>query len=153
MSEINLGIIGGGQLGSMLAVAAKKSFDNYSPGGMKVHGGAVILEPGLTQKHFNDAAEKGVWLAKAGFGQFKSAFEYKPFVKMAQKAGMIVNVHTGGASIPDSSPRVYSLRARTACTQLFCPCEGHEESHPAPQAHEPSTRRERISPLRHRTGV
>ncbi len=39
-----------------LAVAAKKSFDNYSPGGMKVHGGAVILEPGLTQKHFNDAA-------------------------------------------------------------------------------------------------
>jgi|TARA_B100002003_G_C14142553_1_gene549338 enamidase len=87
-----------------LAVAAKKSFDNYSPGGMRVHGGAVILEPGLTQKHFDYAADKGVWIAKAGFGQFKSAFEYKPFVKMAQKSGMIVNVHTGGASIPDSSP-------------------------------------------------
>lgn len=87
-----------------LAVAAKKSFDNYSPGGMHVHAGAVILEPGLTQKHFNEAARQGVWLAKAGFGKFKSPFDYKPYVKMAQKAGMIVNVHTGGASIPDSSP-------------------------------------------------
>ena len=87
-----------------LAIAAKKCFDNYRPGGMCVHGGAVILEPGLTQEHFNFAAERGVWLAKAGFGQFKSAFDYTPYVKMAQKAGMIVNVHTGGASIPDSSP-------------------------------------------------
>jgi enamidase len=86
-----------------LAIAAKKSFDNYRPGGMRVHGGAVIIEPNLTQKHFNYAAENGVWLAKAGFGQFKSAFEYKPYVKMAQKAGMTVNVHTGGASIPGSS--------------------------------------------------
>lgn len=87
-----------------LAIAAKKSFDNYSPGGMHVHAGAIILEPGLTQKHFNQAAEQGVWLAKAGFGRFKSPFDYKPFVAMAKKAGMIVNVHTGGASIPDSSP-------------------------------------------------
>lgn len=86
-----------------LAVAAKKSFDNYSPGGMHVHAGAVILEPGLEQKHFNAAARQGVWLAKAGFGKFKSPFEYTPYVRMAQKAGMIVNVHTGGASIPDSS--------------------------------------------------
>ena len=87
-----------------LAIAAKKCFDNYRPGGMCVHGGAVILETGLTQEHFNFAAERGVWLAKAGFGKFKSAFDYTPYVKMAQKAGMIVNVHTGGASIPDSSP-------------------------------------------------
>lgn len=87
-----------------LAVAAKKSFDNYSPGGMHVHAGAVILEPGLEQKHFDEAARQGVWLAKAGFGKFKSPFDYTPYVRMAQKAGMIVNVHTGGASIPDSSP-------------------------------------------------
>ncbi len=86
-----------------LAVAAKKSFDNYSPGGMHVHAGAVIIEPGLEQKHFNDAARQGVWLAKAGFGKFKSPYDYTPYVRMAQKAGMIVNVHTGGASIPDSS--------------------------------------------------
>ncbi len=87
-----------------LAVAAKKSFDNYSPGGMHVHAGAIILEPGLEAHHFADAARQGVWLAKAGFGRFASPFEYTPYVRMAQDAGMIVNVHTGGASIPDSSP-------------------------------------------------
>lgn len=86
-----------------LAVAAKKSFDNYRPGGMRVHAGAIILEPGLKQKDFDDVAKQGVWLAKAGFGKVKTPFEYSPMVRMAQKAGMIVNVHTGGASIPDSS--------------------------------------------------
>ena len=54
-----------------------------------MHAGAIILEPGLTQKHFNDAAKQGVWLAKAGFGKFKSPFDYKPYVAMAKKAGMI----------------------------------------------------------------
>lgn len=87
-----------------LAVAAKKCFDNYAPGGMRVHAGALILEPGLERRHFQAAARQGVWLAKAGFGKFASPFEYTPYVRMAQKAGMIVNVHTGGASIPDSSP-------------------------------------------------
>ncbi len=86
-----------------LAVAAKKCFDNYRPGGMRVHGGAVILEPGLTQADFDEIAALGVWIAKAGFGNVKTPFEYSPMVRMAQKAGMIVNVHTGGASIPGSS--------------------------------------------------
>src|ERR1700744_5358755 len=35
-----------------LAVAARKSFENYRPGGMRVHAGAVILEPGLTRPDF-----------------------------------------------------------------------------------------------------
>jgi enamidase len=87
-----------------LAVAAKKSFDNYRPGGMRVHGGAVILEPGLVERDFFEVAERGVWIAKAGFGRVKTPFEYTPMVRMAQAAGMIVNVHTGGASIPDSAP-------------------------------------------------
>ena len=87
-----------------LAVTAKKCFDNYRPGGMRVHAGAIILEPGLTQADFDEVAAMGVWIAKAGFGAVKTPFEYSPMVRMAQKAGMIVNVHTGGASIPGSSP-------------------------------------------------
>src|SRR5207245_1090045 len=31
-----------------LAVAARKCFDHYRPGGMTVHAGSIILEPGLT---------------------------------------------------------------------------------------------------------
>ena len=90
-----------------LAVAAKKSFDNLRPGGSRVYAGCIILEPGLTQKDFNEVAKKGIWFAKAGFGAVKTPFDYTPLVRMAQKAGMLVNCHTGGASIPGSSPIIY----------------------------------------------
>lgn len=82
-----------------LAVAAHKSWDNFRPGGMRVHGGAVILEPCLDESDFAELQKNGVWLAKAGFGAVNTPFDYVPLVKAAQKAGMVVNVHTGGASI------------------------------------------------------
>src|ERR1700734_3104547 len=31
-----------------LAIAARKSFETYRPGGMRVHAGSIILEPNLT---------------------------------------------------------------------------------------------------------
>src|SRR6187397_2162556 len=61
-----------------LAVAARKCFENFRPGGMRIHAGSVILEPGLTEADFKEIAEKGVWLAKAGFGAVKSPYEYGP---------------------------------------------------------------------------
>lgn len=85
-----------------LAVAAKKSFDHYRPGGMRVCAGSVIIEPGLVEADFQEIAEQGVWLAKAGFGAFKTAFEYGPGIASARKAGMITTMHTGGSSIPGS---------------------------------------------------
>src|SRR6185503_14275272 len=48
-----------------LAIAAHKSFETYRPGGMRVHAGSIILEPGLTQADFAELANEGVWLAKA----------------------------------------------------------------------------------------
>lgn len=85
-----------------LAVAAKKSFDHYRPGGMRVFAGSVIIEPGLVEADFQEIAAQGVWLAKAGFGAFKTAFEYGPGIAAARKAGMITTMHTGGSSIPGS---------------------------------------------------
>lgn len=82
-----------------LAIAAHKAWENFRPGGMRVHGGAVILEPGLVDADFADMRKQGVWLAKAGFGNVQTPFDYVPLVKSAQKAGMVVQVHTGGASI------------------------------------------------------
>jgi enamidase len=35
---------------------------------MRVQGGSVIIEPGLTEADFREVAGKGVWLLKAGFG-------------------------------------------------------------------------------------
>jgi enamidase len=86
-----------------LAVAAHKCFEQYRPGGMRVHAGSIILEPGLTEADFEEVAKQGVWLAKAGFGAVKTPFDYVPMVSWAKKHGMITTVHTGGASIPGSS--------------------------------------------------
>lgn len=85
-----------------LAVAARKCFASYRPGGMTVHAGSVILEPGLKESDFYELRRNGVWLAKAGFGAVASPFEYAPLVAMAKAQGMITTVHTGGSSIPGS---------------------------------------------------
>lgn len=85
-----------------LAIAARKCFESYRPGGMTVHAGSVILEPGLTESDFKDLRRQGVWLAKAGFGAVSSAFDYVPLVAAARASGMITTVHTGGSSIPGS---------------------------------------------------
>lgn len=87
-----------------LALAAQRCFQFYRPGGMTVHGGSVILEPGLTDADFADLAAQGVWLAKAGFGAFDRPRDCTPMVRWAQSHGFVVMCHTGGASIPGSSP-------------------------------------------------
>lgn len=86
-----------------LAVAAKKCFDSFRPGGMRVYAGSVILEPGLCEKDFEEIAMKGVWLAKAGFGAVRTPYEYEPMIAWARKHGMTTTVHTGGSSISGSS--------------------------------------------------
>lgn len=85
-----------------LAVAAQRCFAEYRPGGMRVHAGSVILEPGLTPADLQEIAGKGVWLAKAGFGAMATAYDYVPLVAAAKAAGMITTCHTGGSSIPGS---------------------------------------------------
>ena len=87
-----------------LAIAAQRCFETYRPGGMRVFAGSVILEPGLSEDDFKELAEKGVWLAKAGFGAVESPFDYVPMIRWAKQNGLVTTVHTGGASIPGSAP-------------------------------------------------
>ena len=87
-----------------LAVAAFKCFEHYRPGGMRVHGGSIILEPGLAPADFEEVHRAGVWLAKAGFGAVASARDYVALVRDAREAGLLTTLHTGGASIPGSFP-------------------------------------------------
>ncbi|WP_273728760.1 amidohydrolase family protein [Brucella gallinifaecis] len=86
-----------------LAVAASKCFQHYRPGGMRVHAGSLILEPGLADADFAELAAAGVWMVKAGFGAFATPYDYAPMVELARRHGMVSMVHTGGASIPGSS--------------------------------------------------
>lgn len=86
-----------------LAILASKAFTNLRPAGVKVHAGAVMLEPGLTESDFAEMAAEGVCLvAEIGISGIKDADEAALMTRWAQAHGMRVMVHTGGASIPGS---------------------------------------------------
>jgi enamidase len=87
-----------------LAVAARACFLNFQPNGMNVHAGAIVIEPTLAEEDFKEVAEQGVWLAKFGFGDFKDPYDGEPQIRWAQKYGIKVMCHSGGASIPGSKP-------------------------------------------------
>jgi len=87
-----------------LALLAYKSFSSARPAGVKVYGGALILEKGLLEPDFKELAEEGVWLVgEIGLGTVKTASEAKEMVDWAKKYGMKVLMHVGGTSIPGSS--------------------------------------------------
>ena len=87
-----------------LAITAAKCFANFRPNGMKVNAGSVILEPGLTDADFAEMARHGVRHAKYGFGGYGDPNDGAPEVRAAQKHGLCVMSHSGGTSIPGSSP-------------------------------------------------
>jgi enamidase len=89
-----------------LAIAAFKSYEHYRPSGMTVHGGSVILEPGLTRADFDELRAAGVRMAKGGFGAFPDARGYIPVVADAKAAGITVMCHSGGGSIPGSKSKI-----------------------------------------------
>ncbi len=86
-----------------LTILAHKSFNNLRPAGVKVHAGAVMLEPGLSEADFVEMAQAGVKLvAEIGISGVKDPKEAAEMAGWAQANGMKVMVHTGGASIPGS---------------------------------------------------
>ena len=86
-----------------LTILAHKSFEKLRPSGVKVHAGAVMLEPGLTEDDFIEMAAAGVRLvAEIGISGIKDPDEAATMTRWAQALGMRVMVHTGGASIPGS---------------------------------------------------
>lgn len=87
-----------------LAIAAFKCFQDFHPNGMKIHAGSVILEPGLTEEDFAEMANIGVRYAKYGFGGYADPRDGEPEVRYAQEYGLCVMIHSGGVSVPGSSP-------------------------------------------------
>ncbi|MDF1551557.1 MAG: amidohydrolase family protein [Deferrisomatales bacterium] len=103
-----------------LAILAAKSFGAFRPGGMKVIGGAVILEPGLTEADFAEMAAGGVrTVGEIGLGGIKLPADARPMVGWAKQHGMTVLMHMGGTSIPGSSTvtaeQVLAAGADVAC--------------------------------------
>ena len=87
-----------------LAILAAKAWAGYRPGGMKVLGGAVILEKGLTEADFDEMAREGVKVVgEIGLGSVKDPEEAAAMCRWAKERGMTVMMHSGGTSIPGSS--------------------------------------------------
>lgn len=95
-----------------LAVAAAKCFAGFRPNGMKVVAGSVVLEPGLTDADFAEMAAHGVRHAKYGFGGYARPEDGEPEVRRAQRHGLCVMSHSGGVSIPGSSPITHETLLR-----------------------------------------
>jgi enamidase len=87
-----------------LAILAAKAWANFRPGGMKVLGGSVILEKGLTEADFDEMAREGVKVVgEIGLGSVKDPQEAAVMCEWAKARGMVVMMHSGGTSIPGSS--------------------------------------------------
>ena len=88
-----------------LAIVAAKAWAALRPAGVKVHGGAPILELGLEEHDFAEMAAGGVKLiGEIGLGSVKTGAQAAPMVSWAKQHGMTVTFHTGGPSIAGSNP-------------------------------------------------
>ena len=85
------------------AITAQRSFHNFRFGGVKLHAGAPVIEPGMTEQDFKDLAEAGVkLLGEVGLGGVKDGASARQMVAWARKYGIQSTIHTGGPSIPGS---------------------------------------------------
>ena len=86
-----------------LAIAAQRMFTAFRPGGMKMHAGAPVIEPGMVEQDFKDLADAGVTLlGEVGLGGVKDGPTARTMVGWARKYGIQSTIHTGGPSIPGS---------------------------------------------------
>ncbi len=117
-----------------LALLAHKSFAAVRPGGVKVYGGALILEKGLLEEDFKELSAEGVWLVgEIGLGSVKTAAEAREMAEWARKYGMKVLMHVGGTSVPGSST-VTCDDVLTAKPTVACHLNGGPTSVSVPEA-------------------
>ncbi|HEY1413279.1 MAG TPA: Enamidase, partial [Rhodopila sp.] len=72
-----------------LAITAQRAYDTFRPGGVKVLGGAPVIEKGMVESDFFELAAAGVrLLGEVGLGSVKAGYEAKEMVAWARKAGI-----------------------------------------------------------------
>ena len=86
-----------------MAIVGAKAWSSYRPGGMKVQGGGLLLQEGLTEADFEEMASAGVkHLGEVGLGGYHDWDSIAEMARWAKRCGMTVMMHIGGASIPGS---------------------------------------------------
>jgi len=87
-----------------MAVFAQRIFTAFRPGGVRVHGGAPVIEHGMVEEDFQELATAGVTiLGEVGLGSVKDGKTARQMVAWARNYGIQSTIHTGGPSIPGSS--------------------------------------------------
>jgi enamidase len=87
-----------------MAIFAQRAFQAFRPGGVKVYGGAPVIEHGMVEEDFKELAAAGVkFLGEVGLGSVKDGTTGRRMVSWARKYGIQSTIHTGGPSIPGSS--------------------------------------------------
>lgn len=87
-----------------LAILGAKAWRNHRPSGVKILGGALLLEKGLTEEDFVEMAAEGVrHVGEIGISGVYQPEDAAPMARWAQANGMKVLMHVGGASVPGSS--------------------------------------------------
>ena len=102
--EVHLpGRPGGALAAKSLAIVGAKAWREARPGGMKVMGGGLLLQAGLTEADFEEMATAGVkHLGEVGLGGYHDWDDIAEMARWAKRCGMTVMMHIGGASIPGS---------------------------------------------------
>lgn len=86
-----------------MAISSQRQFSNFRVNGVKLHAGAPVIEPGMTEADFRELASAGVkLLGEVGLGGVKDGVTAKEMVGWARKYGIQSTIHTGGPSIPGS---------------------------------------------------
>jgi enamidase len=86
-----------------MAIFAQRTFSAFRPGGVRIHGGAPVVEHGMVEEDFKELAAAGVTLlGEIGLGSVKDGPTARQMVGWARKYGIQSTIHTGGPSIPGS---------------------------------------------------
>lgn len=103
-----------------IAIAAALSSAHLRPGGAKLHGGALLIEPDLGPTDFDEMAAAGVHLVgEVGLGSSMDPDRIRGPIEEARSRGWLVPMHVGGASVPGShvvgGDMVLALRPDVVC--------------------------------------
>lgn len=86
-----------------MAIFAQRAFAAFRPNGVKIHGGAPVIETDMVEEDFKEMAAAGVkLLGEVGLGGVKDGPTARKMVGWARKYGIQSTIHTGGPSIPGS---------------------------------------------------
>ena len=105
-----------------LAVAAARCFKTYRPGGMRVHAGSVILEPGLNESDFAELRNHGRLARQGRFRRIRNALRLCRAGRLGQAGG---HDHDDAHRRFVHSGLVRHLGGSSSCRAATClvPCE------------------------------